>query len=75
MQSSLGVAQCPTASAFDRGRAFSGAGCAVFALPNEPLAIFKAVSAFALRGLNISKIESRPSAALGDRFTTAYHWE
>lgn len=33
----------------------------VFALPNEPLAIFKAISAFALRGLNISKIESRKS--------------
>lgn len=47
----------------------------VFALPNEPLAIFKAISAFALRGVNISKIESRPAAAIGDVFTAAYHWE
>ena len=47
----------------------------VFALPNEPLSIFKAISAFALRGVNISKIESRPAAAVGDVYTTAYHWE
>ena len=47
----------------------------VFALPNEPLALLKAISVFALRDINVSKIESRPASATGDQFATAYHWD
>eukprot|EP01051_Picozoa_sp_SAG22_P019871 SAG22_NODE_3809_length_1521_cov_3.267932_2_plen_88_part_00 len=36
----------------------------VLALPNAPLSLLKALSATALRDINIAKIESRPAVAV-----------
>lgn len=47
----------------------------VIAVPNEPQALFKIVSAFALRNVMIVKIESRPAATAGSLFTAqTTHW-
>ncbi|KAG1688690.1 hypothetical protein DVH05_003127 [Phytophthora capsici] len=47
----------------------------VVAVPNEPQALFKIVSAFALRNVMIVKIESRPAATAGSLFTAqTTHW-
>lgn len=47
----------------------------VIAVPNEAQALFKIVAAFALRNLMIIKIESRPAATAGSRFTSeTHHW-
>ncbi|KAL3659678.1 hypothetical protein V7S43_015353 [Phytophthora oleae] len=48
----------------------------VVAVPNEPQALFKIVSAFALRNVMIVKIESRPAATAGSLFTAqTTHWD
>ncbi|EEY70281.1 prephenate dehydratase, putative [Phytophthora infestans T30-4] len=48
----------------------------VVAVPNEPQALFKVVSAFALRNVMIVKIESRPAATAGSLFTAqTTHWD
>ncbi|RMX68853.1 hypothetical protein DD238_003966 [Peronospora effusa] len=48
----------------------------VVAVPNEPQALFKIVSAFALRNVMIVKIESRPAATAGNLFTAqTTHWD
>uniref|UniRef100_A0AAV1TLR9 Prephenate dehydratase n=1 Tax=Peronospora matthiolae TaxID=2874970 RepID=A0AAV1TLR9_9STRA len=48
----------------------------VVAVPNEPQALFKIVSAFALRNVMIVKIESRPAATAGHLFSAqTTHWD
>lgn len=48
----------------------------VVAVPNEPQALFKIVSAFALRNVMIVKIESRPAATAGSLFAVqTTHWD
>ncbi|KAF4324128.1 hypothetical protein BBO99_00001783 [Phytophthora kernoviae] len=48
----------------------------VVAVPNEPQALFKIVSAFALRNVMIVKIESRPAATAGTLFAVqTTHWD
>ncbi|KAG6615770.1 Prephenate dehydratase [Phytophthora cinnamomi] len=48
----------------------------VVAVPNEPQALFKIVSAFALRNVMIVKIESRPAATAGSLFNAqTTHWD
>jgi prephenate dehydratase len=47
----------------------------VVAVPNEPQALFKIVSAFALRNVTIIKIESRPASTAGGLFSSqTHHW-
>eukprot|EP00163_Fabomonas_tropica_P006888 TRINITY_DN1648_c0_g1_i3.p1 TRINITY_DN1648_c0_g1~~TRINITY_DN1648_c0_g1_i3.p1 ORF type:complete len:300 (+),score=72.54 TRINITY_DN1648_c0_g1_i3:48-947(+) len=45
------------------------------ALPNEPMAMFKCLSCFALRNINVSKFETRPSARCGSMSVTSRPWE
>ncbi|CAI5726053.1 unnamed protein product [Hyaloperonospora brassicae] len=48
----------------------------VIAVPNEPQALFKIVSAFALRNVMIVKIESRPASTAGRLFAAqTTHWD
>jgi len=47
----------------------------VIALKNAPGHLYKALSCFALRDINVSKLESRPSARAGSLFTTSRPWE
>lgn len=48
----------------------------VIAVPNEPQALFKIVSAFALRNITIIKIESRPASTANGLFSSqTHHWD
>eukprot|EP00123_Amoebidium_parasiticum_P003261 comp14552_c0_seq2/m.10789 comp14552_c0_seq2/g.10789 ORF comp14552_c0_seq2/g.10789 comp14552_c0_seq2/m.10789 type:complete len:278 (-) comp14552_c0_seq2:42-875(-) len=45
------------------------------AVRNNPGSLFRALAAFALRGINVSKLDSRPSARSGSLHTTSRPWE
>lgn len=44
-------------------------------LANEPGTLFKLLSCFAMRNLNILKFETRPAATASNMFIKANHWE
>jgi len=46
-----------------------------FALKDEPGSLYKALSVFALRNINIAKIITRPSTCASDLLPTKFHWE
>ena len=56
--------------------AFSAAKTSVVvALDNTPGSLFKALGCFALRDINITKMETRPTARVKSMFSSTIQWE
>ncbi|KAG6953787.1 hypothetical protein JG687_00012205 [Phytophthora cactorum] len=72
----LPLGAAPRSSIFSTRPPTTTKSSIVVAVPNEPQALFKIVSAFALRNVMIVKIESRPAATAGNLFAAqTMHWD